>query len=129
MNGDFNWNGAWPVELTTASQGSSDTSLSSALTDLLGLSGSAPDATNIIPHLSTFLGGFLGGSSDDAASSNSNVASKRQPTNENNSLNHILSTQQIHRIGGWGFASCQGVGVDGGFTIQEVACVLFVFAF
>ncbi|KAF5332424.1 hypothetical protein D9758_015105 [Tetrapyrgos nigripes] len=59
MNGDFNWNGAWPVESTTASQGSSDTSLSSALTDLLGLSGStsAPDATNIIPHLSTFLGG------------------------------------------------------------------------
>ncbi|KAF5332414.1 hypothetical protein D9758_015098 [Tetrapyrgos nigripes] len=73
------WNGAWPVELTTASQGSSDTSLSSALTDLLGLSGStsAPDATNIIPHLSTFLGGFLRGSSDDTNSPNSNVASKQ----------------------------------------------------
>ncbi|KAF5357629.1 hypothetical protein D9758_007525 [Tetrapyrgos nigripes] len=124
VNGDFNWNGAWPVELTTASQGSSDTSLSSALTDLLGLSGStsAPDATNIIPYLSTFLGGFLGGSSDDTNSPNSNVASKQTtdaPTNtsENNSLSHILSSQQIHLIHGWGFASCQGVGIDGGFSI------------
>ncbi|KAF5332427.1 hypothetical protein D9758_015113 [Tetrapyrgos nigripes] len=112
-----------------------DTSLSSALTDLLGLSGStsAPDATNIIPHLSTFLGGFLGGSSGDTNSPNSNVASKQttdanQQTQAKTIASTISSTlQQIHRIHGWGFASCQGIGVDGGFTIQEVACVLFVF--
>ncbi|KAF5369367.1 hypothetical protein D9758_002696 [Tetrapyrgos nigripes] len=95
MDGDFNWNGAWPVELTTASQGSSDTSLSSALTDLLGLSGSAsaPDATNIIPHLSTFLGGFLGGSSNDNASPNSNVASKQTTdANQQTQTKTIAST-------------------------------------
>ncbi|KAF5333802.1 hypothetical protein D9758_015243 [Tetrapyrgos nigripes] len=78
--------------------------LSSALTDLLGLSGStsAPDATNIIPHLST----FLGGSSSDASSPNSNVASKQTTdANQQTQAKTIASTissalQQIHRIHG-----------------------------
>ncbi|KAK7469233.1 hypothetical protein VKT23_003722 [Stygiomarasmius scandens] len=58
MDGDFHWNGGWPVELTTASAGSSSTSLSSDLTNLLGLGTGVVQqiSSNVIPHLSTLLG-------------------------------------------------------------------------
>ncbi|KAF5333822.1 hypothetical protein D9758_015257 [Tetrapyrgos nigripes] len=123
MDGDFNWNGAWPVELTTASQGSSDTSLSSALTDLLGLSGptSAPDATNIIPHLSTFLGGFLGGSSDDTNSPNSNVASKQTTDVTQQTQAKTLASALSKFIGSTDgdLLHVKGLGLTGGFPSKR----------
>ncbi|KAE9388651.1 glycoside hydrolase [Gymnopus androsaceus JB14] len=48
VDGTFNWNGGWPIELTTDSAGSSESSLSSSLTSLLGLN----TTTNAIGKLS-----------------------------------------------------------------------------
>ncbi|KAF5369452.1 hypothetical protein D9758_002517 [Tetrapyrgos nigripes] len=126
MDGDFNWNGAWPVELTTASQGSSDTSLSSALTDFtwviwvylcpgrdeyyspfIYLPRRVPRRVFRRYQLSQFQRPFQ-----------TNHRCEPTNTSENNSFNHILSSQQIHQIHGWGFASCQGVGFVG-FPISK----------
>ncbi|KAF9070679.1 glycoside hydrolase [Rhodocollybia butyracea] len=61
VDGTFNWNGGWPVKLTTDSTGSSATSLSSSLKGLLGVS----TTTNPIGSLSD----LLGNSNSEASSS------------------------------------------------------------
>ncbi|KAF5342756.1 hypothetical protein D9757_014508 [Collybiopsis confluens] len=53
VNGVFNWNGGWPVELTTASAGSSSAALSSSLKNLLGFN----STSNPLAKFTNLLGG------------------------------------------------------------------------
>ncbi|THV05334.1 hypothetical protein K435DRAFT_745710 [Dendrothele bispora CBS 962.96] len=89
MDGDFHWNGGWPVELTTASAGSSSSSLSADLTNLLGL-GTNGDvqqvSSQVIPHLAAFLG--------DASGSDSAAAVTTTTTNNNNNDNNDNNNNQ-----------------------------------
>ncbi|KAJ3754592.1 glycoside hydrolase [Lentinula raphanica] len=55
VDGTFNWNGGWPVELTTDSTGSSSSTLSSTLKNLLGIN----TTTNAI-------GNFIGSTDSDS---------------------------------------------------------------
>ncbi|GAW00959.1 glycoside hydrolase family 71 protein [Lentinula edodes] len=64
VDGTFNWNGGWPVELTTDSTGSSSNSLSSTLKNLLGVN----TTTNAIGKFSNLLGTGETSSSSDTAS-------------------------------------------------------------
>ncbi|KAJ3740091.1 glycoside hydrolase family 71 protein [Lentinula detonsa] len=71
VDGTFNWNGGWPIELTTDSAGSSSTSLSSALKSLLGVNtttnaiGKAQTNTSGLQGLENALSTFIGSTDSD----------------------------------------------------------------